>query len=125
MDLVNISDDPNDMGNMWENLFLDVMPDVYQSLRKRRVRNKSSPWLTPYIKKLMHKRDHLKKQPLKMGQNLCMELIKRFEIRLMLPLKKLKQIMLPRRLTVIKGMAIGLGGRLICYLAKVKDFRHY
>ena len=66
-DLLNISDDPNDMVYTWENLFLEVL-DIHAPLRKRRVKNKSSPWLTPSIKKLMNTRDYLKRNPLRMPQ---------------------------------------------------------
>ena len=60
-DLLDVSDDPNDMVYTWENLFLGVL-DVHAPLRKRRVKNKSLPWLTPAIKKLMNTRDFLKKK---------------------------------------------------------------
>ena len=63
-DLLDISDDPNDMVYTWENLFLEVL-DRHAPLRKTRVKNKLSPWLTPHIKKLMYKRDYLKKQSIK------------------------------------------------------------
>ena len=53
-DLLDISDDPNDMVYTWENLFLEVL-DRHTPLRKRQVKNKLSPWLTSHIKKLMYK----------------------------------------------------------------------
>ena len=47
-DLQEISDDPNDMVYAWKNLFLEVL-DVHAPLRKRRIKNNPSPWLTPDI----------------------------------------------------------------------------
>ena len=44
----------------WENLFLEVL-DVHAPLRTT-MKNNPSPWLTPEIKTLMHRRDHLKKK---------------------------------------------------------------
>ena len=77
------------MVNMWENLFLEVL-DVHAPLRKRRVRNKSSPWLTPYIKKLMHKRDHLKKQSIKNWSKSLYEAYKKVRNQVNVAIKKAK-----------------------------------
>ena len=65
-DLLNISDDPNDMLYSWEKLYLEVL-DKHAPLRKRRVRNRPSPWLTPQVKNLMYRRDYLKRKYVKNG----------------------------------------------------------
>ena len=77
------------MVNMWENLFLEVL-DVHAPLRKRRVRNKSSPWLTPYIEKLMYKRDHLKKQSIKNWSKSLYEAYKKVRNQVNVAIKKAK-----------------------------------
>ena len=48
-DLIEISDDPDDIVYTWENLFLGVL-DIHAPLWRRKVKNKPSPWLTPSIK---------------------------------------------------------------------------
>lgn len=88
-DLMEISDDPNDMVNTWESLFLEVL-DIHAPLRKRRVKNKPSPWLTPCIKKLMHKRDHLKKQAIKNGSKSFYEAYKEARNQVNAAIKKAK-----------------------------------
>ena len=65
-DLIQSCEDVNDMVSVWEQLFLEVI-DAHAPLRKRRVKNKSSPWLKPSIKKQMYHRDYLKRQALKTG----------------------------------------------------------
>ena len=53
--------DVNEMVHIWETLYLEIF-NKHAPLCKRRVRNRSAPWLTPSIKSLMHERDFHKKQ---------------------------------------------------------------
>lgn len=89
-DLLWISDDPNDMVYTWENLFLEVL-DIHAPLRKRRVRNKPSPWLTPEIRKLMYHRDYLKKKYVKNGSNALFDAYKLARNKVNAAIKKAKQ----------------------------------
>ena len=60
-DLIEEYQDPNDMVHAWESIFIKIL-DIHAPLKQSSVRNKPSPWLTPDIKKLMHKRDYLKEK---------------------------------------------------------------
>lgn len=89
-DLLYISDDPDDMVYTWENLFVEVL-DIHAPLRKRRVRNKPSPWLSPSIRKLMYNRDYLKKQAIKHGSNILFEAYKVARNKVNVEIKKAKK----------------------------------
>ena len=58
---ISLIDDPNDMLHIWSRLFLEVL-DKHAPIRRKRVRNAVSPWLSPHIKRLMFERDVLKKR---------------------------------------------------------------
>ena len=75
-DLLYISDDPNDMVYTWENLFVEVI-NIHAPLKKRRIRNKPSPWLTHDIKKMMYHRDYLKRKAVKGGSATTYEAYKK------------------------------------------------
>ena len=89
-DLLRISDDPDDMVYTWENLFLEIL-DIHAPLRKRKVRNKPTPWLTPSVKKMMYQRDHLKKISIKNGSSHLLEAYKEARNRVNAAIKKAKK----------------------------------
>ena len=60
-DLVELSDDPNEMLCVWKTLFLDTL-NTHAPVKTKRVRNVAAPWITPQLKKLMFYRDNLKKK---------------------------------------------------------------
>lgn len=88
-DLLEISDDPNDMVCTWESLFLEVL-DIHAPLRKRRVKNKPANWLTPTIRQLMHQRDHFKKQAVRNGSKATYETYKATRNKVNIAIKKAK-----------------------------------
>ena len=53
-DKINLCDDPNSMWDEWKKMFLKVA-HKHAPLKKKRVRNKASPWITFSVKKLLHK----------------------------------------------------------------------
>ena len=57
---------PNDMWRIWKELLMGVI-DKHAPVRSRRISNKSSPWVTNELKRLMYKRDYLKKQAISSG----------------------------------------------------------
>ena len=57
---------PNDMWRIWKELLMGVI-DNHAPVRSRRISNKSSPWVTNELKRLMYKRDYLKKQAISSG----------------------------------------------------------
>ena len=87
---IETCDDPNDMVSVWEKLFLEVT-DAHAPLRKRKVRNKSSPWLKPSIKKLMYHRDYLKSKALKTPSTQVWEDYKRSRNQVNSEVKKAKK----------------------------------
>ena len=56
--------DPNEMWQEWKQTFLAIA-NKHAPLRTKRVRARSSPWITSGIKSLMHKRDILKIKAIK------------------------------------------------------------
>lgn len=58
-DNIKTFDNPNDMWQNWKDMFLTVI-DKHAPLKKRRIRNKKSPWLNSEIKRQMIARDKLK-----------------------------------------------------------------
>ena len=56
--------DPNEMRQEWKHTFLAIA-NKHAPLRTKRVRARSSPWITSGIKGLMHKRDILKIKAIK------------------------------------------------------------
>ena len=58
--LVHLEDNPNLAWEIWSCLFLEIR-DFHAPKRKRKVRNNYAAWLTPEIKRLMFKRDKLKR----------------------------------------------------------------
>ena len=59
-------DNPNEMWSKWKTLFL-VVCDLHAPLRTKYVRASKSPWITPYLKNLMYRRDRLKIKALRTG----------------------------------------------------------
>ena len=57
-------DDPNEMWNVWKPSFLKVV-NKHAPMRKRKVKSKSSPWITAGLRQKMRKRDFLKNQAVK------------------------------------------------------------
>ena len=55
------SADPNNMWSIWKKMFMDCI-DKHAPLRKRRIGNKNSPWITKELIGKMHKRDYYKKK---------------------------------------------------------------
>ena len=58
-DCINRFSDPNDMWNVWKELFLTIA-NKHAPLRTIRVRARGSPWITSELKKQMRDRDALK-----------------------------------------------------------------
>ena len=54
-------DDPNEMWDIWKSLFLEVI-NKHAPMRKRKVKSKSSPWITAELRRKMRKSDFLKNQ---------------------------------------------------------------
>ena len=52
--------DPNEMWKAWKEMFISVA-DKHPPLKLKRIKNKSSPWITCKVKNLMNKRDNLKR----------------------------------------------------------------
>ena len=55
----SLMDDPNEMWDVWKSLFLEVI-NKHAPMRKRKVKSKSSPWITSELRRKMRKRDFLK-----------------------------------------------------------------
>ena len=51
--------DPNDMWEIWKELFLEVF-DKHAPLQQKKVRSSKIPWITSKIKNLINTRDKLK-----------------------------------------------------------------
>lgn len=50
-------------GTKWKELFLSVA-NSHAPMKRKRIRNKKSPWITINLRKLMVKRDELKQKPI-------------------------------------------------------------
>jgi len=61
-------DDPNEMRDVWKSLFLEVV-NKPSPIRKRKVKSKSSPWITVELRQKMRKRDFLKNQAVKQNSH--------------------------------------------------------
>ena len=61
-------DDPNEMRDVWKSLFLEVV-NKPAPIRKRKVKSKSSPWITAELRRKMRKRDFLKNQAVKQNSH--------------------------------------------------------
>ena len=57
---------PNDRWQIWKELLMSVI-DKHAPIRSRRISNKNSPWVTNELRRLMYKRDYLKKQAISSG----------------------------------------------------------
>ena len=62
----SLMDDPNEMWDVWKSLLLEVI-NKHAPMRKRKVKSKSSPWITAELRRKMRKRDFLKNQAVKRG----------------------------------------------------------
>ena len=60
----SLMDDPNEMWDVWKSLLLEVI-NKHAPMRKRKVKSKSSPWITAELRRKMRKRDFLKNQAVK------------------------------------------------------------
>ena len=58
--LVEAESDPNKAWDIWKQIFTCIA-DSNASLKKKRVRGTSAPWITPELKHDMFERDRLKK----------------------------------------------------------------
>ena len=61
-------DDTNEKWNVRKSLFLEVV-HKHAPMRKRKVKSKSSPWITSELRQKMRKRDFFKKQAIKQNSN--------------------------------------------------------
>ena len=64
----SLMDDPNEMWNFWKSLFLEVI-NKHAPMRKRKVKSKSSPWITAELRRKMRKCDFLKNQAVKQNSH--------------------------------------------------------
>lgn len=63
---LNCINDPNQRWELWKTMFLSVV-DKHAPFKRKRVKNKKSPWLTADLKALLIKRDRLKRIAVKSG----------------------------------------------------------
>ena len=63
---VNGIENVNDQWELWKSMFLSVV-DRHVPLKRKRIKNKPCPWLTFEIKKLLIKRDQLKRLAVKVN----------------------------------------------------------
>ena len=61
-------DDPNEMWDVWKSLSLEVV-NRHATMRKRKVKSESSPWITAELRRKMRKRDFLKNQAVKQNSH--------------------------------------------------------
>ena len=66
--LASLLDDPNEMWLVWKSLFLEIA-NKHAPIRKRKVKSKSSPWISSELRQKMRKRDSLKKQAVKLSSH--------------------------------------------------------
>ena len=66
--LASLLDDPNEMWLDWKSLFLEIA-NKHAPIRKRKVKSKSSPWISSELRQNMRKRDFLKKQAVKLSSH--------------------------------------------------------
>ena len=66
--LASLLDDPNEMWEVWKSLFLEIA-NKHAPIRKRKVKSKSSPWISSELRQKMRKRDFLKKQAVKQNSH--------------------------------------------------------
>ena len=64
----SLMDDPNEMWDIWKSLLLEVI-NKHAPMRKRKVKSKSSPWITAELRRKMRKRDFLKNQAVKQNSH--------------------------------------------------------
>ena len=64
----SLMDDPNEMWDVWKSLLLEVI-NKHAPMRKRKVKSKSSPWITAELRRKMRKRDFLKNQAVKQNSH--------------------------------------------------------
>ena len=58
-DLSISTDNPNEMWDMWKNMFLEIV-EKHAPIKKKRVRSKQSPWITSDLKKRIANKNKLK-----------------------------------------------------------------
>jgi len=57
-------ENPDDMWNTWKKSFLSVL-DSHAPIKRKRIRNKTSPWMTIDLRKAITNRDNLKKKAIR------------------------------------------------------------
>ena len=55
------ADNPNGMWDIWKELFLEIL-DKHAPLQKKKIKSKSTPWITSNIKNMINTRDKLKRK---------------------------------------------------------------
>ena len=55
------ADNPNTMWEIWKDLFLQIL-DKHAPLQSKKIKSKSSPWITSHLKHLIITRDNLKRK---------------------------------------------------------------
>ena len=71
-DLIELSDDPNEMWSICKHLLMNVL-NAHAPLTTKRVRNLEAPWLSSELRNLMFRRDSLKKRAIKNNSIVCWE----------------------------------------------------
>ena len=61
-------DDPNEMWDVWKSLSLEVV-NRHATMRKRKLKSESSPWITSELRQTMRKHDFLRKQTVKQNSH--------------------------------------------------------
>ena len=61
--------DQNEMWDVWKSLFLEVVNKHAPMRKRKRVKSKSSPWITDKLRQKMRKRDFLKNQAVKQNSH--------------------------------------------------------
>ncbi|CAB3993600.1 Hypothetical predicted protein, partial [Paramuricea clavata] len=84
------SNDPNVLWNEFKNNFLTIA-EKHAPVRQRRVKSEHKPWLTKEIKRLMHHRDYLKRQSVRLTSSNYNEAYKRCKNKLNKLIKKTKE----------------------------------
>ena len=84
------SNDPNVLWNEFKNNFLTIA-EKHAPVRQRRVKSELKPWLTKEIKRLMHHRDYLKRQSVRLTSSNYNEVYKRCKNKLNKLIKKTKE----------------------------------
>ena len=66
--VASLLEDRNEMWEVWKSLLLDIA-NKHAPIRKRKVKSKSSPWISRKLRQKMRKRDFLKNQAVKQNSH--------------------------------------------------------